>query len=145
MRRLVLYLVPCSSSGACSLCSLPCFRFPWGFFAFSVTGCLPFCFPGGIGWVSALPSLLFSVLLLLRLACRGSLGSAPCVRVLQLELCLLFGRQCHHPACFPLPWMGQLWTAVSPVSVSFEVCGLGCPLWFVLLFMSLFVLHLLLG
>ena len=28
------------------------------------------------------PSLLFSGLLLLRLACRGSLGSAPCVRVL---------------------------------------------------------------
>ena len=47
------------------------------------------------------PSLLFSVLLL-RLACRGSLGSAPCVRVLQLGLCLLFGRQCLHPACFPL-------------------------------------------
>ena len=50
-----------------------------------------------------IPSLLFSVLLLLRLACRGSLGSAPCVRVLQLGLCLLFGRQCNHPACFPLP------------------------------------------
>ena len=49
------------------------------------------------------PSLLFSVLLLLRLACWGSLGSALCVRVLQLRLCLLFGRQCHHPACFPLP------------------------------------------
>ena len=49
------------------------------------------------------PSLLFSVLLLFRLACRGSLGSAPCIRVLQLGLCLLFGRQCTHPACFPLP------------------------------------------
>ena len=49
------------------------------------------------------PSLLFSLLLLLRLAGRGSLGSAPCVRVLQLGLCLLFGRQCNHPACFPLP------------------------------------------
>ena len=45
------------------------------------------------------PSLLFSVRLLLRLACRGSLGSAPCVRVLQG----LFGRQYHHPACFLLP------------------------------------------
>ena len=49
------------------------------------------------------PSLLFSLLLLLRLACRGSLGSAPCVRVLQLGLCLLFGQRCNHPACFPLP------------------------------------------
>ena len=49
------------------------------------------------------PSLLFSGLLLLQLACRGSLGSAPCVRVLKFGLCLLFGRQYHHPACFPLP------------------------------------------
>ena len=49
------------------------------------------------------PSLPFSVLLLLQLACRGLLGSARFVRVLQLGLCLLFGRQCHHPAYFPLP------------------------------------------
>ena len=31
VRRLVLYLVPCSSSGACGLRGLPCNRFPWGF------------------------------------------------------------------------------------------------------------------
>ena len=49
------------------------------------------------------PSLMLSVLLLRRLACRGSLGSAPCVRELPLELCLLSGRQCNIPACFPLP------------------------------------------
>ena len=49
------------------------------------------------------PSLIFSVLLLRRLACRGLLGSAPCVRELPLGLCLLFGRQCHSPAGFPLP------------------------------------------
>ena len=49
------------------------------------------------------PSLILSVLLLRRLACRGSLGSAPCVRELPLGLCLLFGRQCNNPACFPLP------------------------------------------
>ena len=70
---------------------------------------LPFLTPGAcplLPWWHSLgisPSLLFSVLLLLRLACRGSLGSAPCVRVLQLGLCLLFGRHCHYPACFPLP------------------------------------------
>ena len=40
---------------ACSLRSLPCSRFPWGFSAFSVTGCLSFCFPGDVGWASALP------------------------------------------------------------------------------------------
>ena len=67
---------------------------------FQVAGCLSFCFPGDVGWASALP--FFSVLLL-RLACRGSLGSAPCVRVLQLGWCLLFGRQCRHLAGFPLP------------------------------------------
>ena len=49
------------------------------------------------------PSLIFSVLLLRRLACRGLLGSAPCVRELPLGLCLLFGRQCHSPAGLPLP------------------------------------------
>ena len=34
----------------------------WGF---RVTGCLSFCFPGDVGWASALP--FFSGLLLLRL------------------------------------------------------------------------------
>ena len=43
-----------------------------------------------------------------------------------------------------LGWV-SFWTAVSPVSVGCKVCGLGCPSWFVHLFMSLFVLHLLLG
>ena len=38
----------------------------------------------------------------------------------------------------------RFWPAVSTVSVSCEVCGLGCPSWLILLFMSLFVLHLLL-
>ena len=55
MRRLVFYLLPCSSSGACSLRSLPCSRSPWGFSAFSVTRCLSFCFLGDVGWASALP------------------------------------------------------------------------------------------
>ena len=31
LRHLVFYHVPCSSSRACSLRSLPCSRFPWGF------------------------------------------------------------------------------------------------------------------
>ena len=35
--------------GACSLRRFPCSKFPWGFSAFSVTGCLSFCYPGGIG------------------------------------------------------------------------------------------------
>ena len=43
-----------------------------------------------------------------------------------------------------LGWV-SFWPAVSTASVSCEVCSLGCPSWFVLLFLSLFVLHLLLG
>ena len=45
---------------------------------------LPFLSPGACPCrrLGSNPSLLFSVLLLLQLACRGSLGSAPCVRVL---------------------------------------------------------------
>ena len=39
-----------------------------------------------------------------------------------------------------LGWV-SFWTAVSPMSVGCEVCGLDCPSWFVHLFMSLFVLH----
>ena len=101
-----------------SLCSLPCaVLFLWGLqFAQLTLQQLPlrifclFCHRVPVlllpWWrrLGSSPSLLFfSVLLLLRLACRGSLGSAPCVRVLLLRLCLLFQRQCHHPACFPLP------------------------------------------
>ena len=63
LRHLVFCHVQCSSSGACSFPSCRLLR------GFQVTGCLSFCFPGDVGWASALP--FFSVLLLLRLACRG--------------------------------------------------------------------------
>ena len=52
LRHLVFYHVPCSSSGACSLRSFPSCRFPWGF---QDIRCLSFCFPGDVGWASALP------------------------------------------------------------------------------------------
>ena len=62
-----------------------------------------------------------------------------------MGLCLLFGRQCMTLLAFPYLRVGALlaW-GVSGVSCC-EVCSLGCPSWLVLLFMSLFVLHLLLG
>ena len=81
---------------------LPCCRLPLGVFRL-------FCHRVPdllLRWWHRLggnPSLIFSVLLLRRLACRGLLGFAPCVRELPLGLCLLFGRQCNNPACFPLP------------------------------------------
>ena len=84
----------------------------------------------------------FSVLLLLRLACRGSLGSAPCVG------CSSWGGVCSLDdsvvtlLAFPYLRVGEL---LGCGSVGCEVCGLGCPSWFVLPFMSLFVLPMLLG
>ena len=55
VRRLVFYLVPCSSSGACGLRSLPCRRLPLGVSAFSDTVCLSYCCAGGVGWAATLP------------------------------------------------------------------------------------------
>ena len=55
VHRLVFYLVPCSSSGACGLRSLPCRRLPLGISAFSVTVCLTYCCAGGVGWAATLP------------------------------------------------------------------------------------------
>ena len=55
MRRLVFYLVPCSSSGACGLRCLPCRRLPYGVSAFSDTVCLTYCCAGGVGWAATLP------------------------------------------------------------------------------------------
>ena len=66
---------------------------PSGFLPFSGRVCLPYCCAGGVGW-GCRPSLVFSMLLLHQLACRFSLGSAPCVRVLPLRLWLLFVWQC---------------------------------------------------
>ena len=42
-----------------------------------------------------------------------------------------------------LGWL-HFWPAVSTAQVNCEVCSLGCTPWFILLFLSLFVLHLLL-
>ena len=43
VRRLVFYLVPCSSSGACGLRCLPCRKLPLGVSAFSDAVCLTYC------------------------------------------------------------------------------------------------------
>ena len=55
MRRLVFYLVPCSSSGACGLRCLSCRRLPLGVSAFSDTVCLPYGCAAGVGWAATLP------------------------------------------------------------------------------------------
>ena len=99
---------------ACSLRSFPSCRLPWGF---PSTGCLSFCFPGDVGWASALPFFF-------------------CVRVLQLRWCLL-GLTVWSPCCpsLTLGWV-CFWPAVSQAFMGCEG-GLGCPSWFVILFLCL--------
>ena len=81
VRRLVFYLVSCSSSGACGWRYLPCRRLPLGVAAFSDTVCLTYCCAGGVCWAATLPlcCLCFSCTGWLA---GGSLGSAPYVREL---------------------------------------------------------------
>ena len=95
-----------------------------------------------MGWASAL--LFFFWASPAPLACWGSWGFAPCVRVLQLWCCLL-GLQVRSPCCFSLTleWV-CFWPKVSQVFVGCEG-GLGCPSWFVILFLCLLVLHLFWG
>ena len=64
---------------------------PWGF---QVTGGLSFCFPGDVGWASALPFFFWASPA--PLPCWGSWSFAPCVRVLQLR-CVLLGLQVRSP------------------------------------------------
>ena len=111
---------------------------------FRVTGCLSFCFPGDVGWASALPFFFcaspapaglqeFAGFCTL---CQGApVGVVSALWTTVSSPCWL---------SLTLGWV-SFWTEVSTVSVSCEFCGLDCPSWFVLLFMSLFVLHLLLG
>ena len=97
---------------ACGVRCFPCCRFPWGF---QVTGCLSFCFPGDVGWTSALPFFFYASPA--PLACRGSRGYAPCVRVLPLRWCLL-GLKVKSPCCpsLTLGWV-CFWPAVSQAFV----------------------------
>ena len=85
---------------------------PSGFLPFSGRVCLPYCCAGGVGW-GCRPSLVFSVLLR-RLSCRCSLGSAPSVRVLPLRLWLLFVWQCGGALWLPEP-LGLCWLFCHPL------------------------------
>ena len=57
-RRLVFYLVSCSSSRACGWRCLPCRRFPLGVAAFSDAFCLTYCCAGGLGWAATPPFVI---------------------------------------------------------------------------------------
>ena len=100
---------------------------PSGFLPFSSRVCLPYCCAGAVSW-GCRPSLVFSVLLLHWLACRCSLVSAPCVRVLPLRLWLLFVWQCGGALWLPEP-LGLCWLFCHPLlrfcaSVGAVLCSL---------------------
>ena len=141
LRHCCVTCLPCAVLflRACSLRSFPSCRLPWVFFRspgvcpsaslVTLVGLQPFPF-----FFCASPAPL---------ACRGRLGYAPCVTVLQLRWCLL-GLTVRSPCCLSLT-LG--WVCFWPtVSQAFVGCkgGLGCPLWFVILFLSV-VLHLFWG
>ena len=112
--------------------------------SFSVTGCLTYCYSGGVGWAATLPLYFcaspvpagFAGVCWVLHPVSGS-SRWGCVCSLGDSVMTLFA--------FPYLRVGALlaW-GVYGVSCC-EVCSLGCPSWLVLLFMSLFVLHLLLG
>ena len=105
---------------------------------FKVTLCLSFCFPGDVGWASALPFFfraspaptgLQELAGFCTLCQDAPVGVVSALWTTVSSPCWL---------SLTLGWV-NFWTAVSPVSVGCEVCGLDCPSWFVHLFMSLFV------
>ena len=98
LRHLVFSHVPCSSSGPAACVAFPAAGYRG---VFPVTGCQSFSFPGGVGWASALPFFFWASPA--PVACWGRWGFAPCVRVLQLQWCLL-GLQVRSTCCPSLPF-----------------------------------------
>ena len=111
---------------------------------FQVTGCLSFCFPGDVGLASALP--FFFCASPAPTGMQGLAGFCTLCQGAPVRVVSALWPTVSSPCWLSLTlgWV-SFWTAVSPVSVGCEVCGLDYPSWFVYLFMSLFVLHLLLG
>ena len=139
LHHLVFSHVPCSSSGPAACAAFPAAGY---FRVFRSTGVCPFA--SLVTWVGASALPFFFWASPAPLACWGSWGFASCVRVLQLRCCLL-GLQVRSPCCpsLTLEWV-CFWPTVSQVFVGCEG-GLGCPSWFVILFLCLLVLHLFWG
>ena len=120
-----------------------CAGCPWGFSAFSVTGCLTYCCSGGVGLAATLP--LFICASPAPAGLQGFAGFCTVSGSSHWGCVCSLGDSVISLLAFPyLRWV-RFWPALSTASVSCEVCSLGCPSWLVLLFMSLFVLHLLLS
>ena len=110
---------------------------------FQVTGCLSFCFPGDVGWASALP---FFFCASAPTGLQGLAGFCTLCQGAPVWVVSALWSTVSSPCWLSLTlgWV-SFWTAVSLVSVGCEVCGLDCPSWFIHLFMSLVVLLLLWG
>ena len=138
LRHLVFSHVPCSSSRPVACAAFPSCRLPWGF---PVTGCLSFCFPGDVGWASALPFFFcFSCsdcLQGLAGLCTLCQGAPVAVVSAWVEGAVTL---------LPFPYLNVDVLLAYGVS---GVCGLRrqsrLPSWFVILFLCLFVLHLFWG
>ena len=102
---------------------------------FQVTGCMSFCFPGDVGWASALP--FFFCASSAPAGLQGFAGFCTLCQGAPVGVVSALWTTVSSPywLSLTLGWV-SFWTAVSTVSVSCEVCGLVCPSWFVLLFMS---------
>ena len=144
MHHLVFYLVPCSSSGPAVCVASPAAAYSWGVFCLFChrvpdllllwwrrlggnPSLIFLCFSCA-GWLAGVCWVLHPVSGSSRWGCVCSLGDS----VMTLR-------------AFPYLRVGVLLAGgVYGVSCC-EVCSLGCSSWLVLLCMSLFVLHLLLG
>ena len=112
-----------------------------GFSAFSVTGCLTYCYSGGVGWRQPFPFCASPA----PAGLQGFAGFCTVSGNSRWGCVCSLGDSVMTLLAFPYLRVGAIlaW-GVYGISCC-EVCILGCPSWLVLLFMSLFVLHLLLG
>ena len=120
VRRLVLYLVPCSSSGACGLRSLPCSGFPWGFLTFLSPGACPSApLVASVGQ-QPFPSFIFASPAPAGL--RGFTGFCTLCLSTPVEVVSALWVPVSSPCLLSLPlgWV-YFWHAVATASVSCEV------------------------
>ena len=90
---------------------------------FQVTGCRSFCFPGDVGWASALP--FFFCASPAPNGLQGLAGFCTLCQGAPVGVVSALWSTVSSPCWLSLTlgW-GSFWTAASPVSVGCEVCGL---------------------
>ena len=139
LRHLVFSHVPCSFSGPAACAAFPAAGF---LRVFRSPGVCPSA--SLVTWVGLQPFPSFSGLLLLRLL-AGVVGVLHPVSGCSSCGVVCLGLRVRSPCCpsLTLEWV-CFWPTVSQMFVGCEG-GLGCPSWFVILFLCLLVLHLFWG